>query len=152
MRLLEQFKDSPKTRALSQIGRNRIDRLIPIVIEAVSVSASPDMALKRILQLIDTIQRRTTYIALLLENPNALQHLIRLANASSWVVSFLAQHPVLLDELIDPRTLYSPPERAFCRMICSEGWKNFLRIILSIKWRKCAYSNRSIHYGSPLPI
>jgi glutamate-ammonia-ligase adenylyltransferase len=113
LRLLDQFKDSPKTRALSQIGRNRIDRLIPLVIEAVSVSSSPDMALKRILQLIDTIQRRTTYIALLLENPNALQHLIRLANASSWIVSFLAQHPVLLDELIDPRTLYSPPEKTF---------------------------------------
>ena len=113
MCLLEQFKASPKTRALSQIGRNRIDRLIPLVIEAVSASDSPDMALKRILQLIDTIQRRTTYIALLLENPNALQHLIRLANASSWIVSFLARHPVLLDELIDPRTLYSPPERAY---------------------------------------
>ncbi len=113
IQLLDQFKNSPKTRALSQIGRNRIDRLIPKAIEAVSASTSPDTALKRILELIDTIQQRTTYIALLLENPNALQHLIRLANASAWIVSFLAHHPVLLDELIDPRTLYSPPEKTF---------------------------------------
>jgi glutamate-ammonia-ligase adenylyltransferase len=83
------------------------------------------MALKRILQLIETVQRRTTYIALLLENPNALHHLIRLATASSWIVSFLAQHPVLLDELIDPRTLYSPPKRAFLQEDLCRRLKKF---------------------------
>jgi glutamate-ammonia-ligase adenylyltransferase len=36
--------------------------------------------------------------------------LIQLAGASPWIASFLAQHPVLLDELLDPRTLYIPPE------------------------------------------
>ena len=111
LRQLMQFKNSPKTRALSQTGRERIDRLIPMLITAVMSSPSPATVLKRVLSLIESIQRRTTYIALLLENPNALEHLIRLAGASPWIVSFLTRHPVLLDELIDPRTLYAPPQR-----------------------------------------
>jgi glutamate-ammonia-ligase adenylyltransferase len=36
---------------------------------------------------------------------------VKLADASPWIASFLAQHPVLLDELLDPRTLYRPPAR-----------------------------------------
>ena len=57
------------------------------------------------------VERRTSYLALLLENPTALTHLVKLSNASPWLASFLAQHPVLLDELLDPRTLYLPPEK-----------------------------------------
>ncbi|MEJ2098298.1 MAG: bifunctional [glutamate--ammonia ligase]-adenylyl-L-tyrosine phosphorylase/[glutamate--ammonia-ligase] adenylyltransferase, partial [Deltaproteobacteria bacterium] len=84
LRLLQQFKDSPKTRALSHTGRDRINRLLPMLIKAVLSSPAPNIVLKRVLSLIESIQRRTTYIALLLENPNALEHLIRLAGASSW--------------------------------------------------------------------
>jgi glutamate-ammonia-ligase adenylyltransferase len=36
---------------------------------------------------------------------------VKLTDASPWIASFLAQHPVLLDELLDPRTLYRPPAR-----------------------------------------
>jgi glutamate-ammonia-ligase adenylyltransferase len=60
--------------------------------------------------LIKSIGGRISYLALLLENPDALTHLIQLVEASPWIASFLAQHPVLLDELLDPRTLYIPPE------------------------------------------
>jgi glutamate-ammonia-ligase adenylyltransferase len=44
-----------------------------------------------------------------LENPTALAHLVKLSNASPWITTFLSRHPVLLDELLDPRTLYRPP-------------------------------------------
>jgi glutamate-ammonia-ligase adenylyltransferase len=47
-----------------------------------------------------------------LENRIAIVHLIQLAAASPWVVSFLARHPVLLDELLDPRSLFLPPEKS----------------------------------------
>ena len=111
MKMLDQFKNSPGTRALSREGRIKIDKLIPIVLKATSHSSQPDLALKRIISLIEAIQRRTNYISLLLENPGALEHLIRLANASPWIITFLSRHPVLLDELIDPRTLYAPPQK-----------------------------------------
>jgi [glutamine synthetase] adenylyltransferase / [glutamine synthetase]-adenylyl-L-tyrosine phosphorylase len=110
-KLLNQFKNSPRTRSLSREGRAKIDRLIPIILKSTSRSPQPDLVLKRLIALVETIQRRTNYVSLLLENPGALEHLIRLANASPWIITFLARHPVLLDELIDPRTLYAPPEK-----------------------------------------
>ena len=115
IKLLDQFKNSPGTRSLSREGRAKVDRLIPIILKATSRSPQPDLVLKRIIDLIETIQRRTNYVSLLLENPGALEHLIRLANASPWIITFLSRHPVLLDELIDPRTLYAPPEKDVLR-------------------------------------
>jgi glutamate-ammonia-ligase adenylyltransferase len=75
-------------------------------------SELPLVVVSRIVDLIRAIERRTNYLALLLENPIAIVHLVKLAVASPWVVSFLARHPVLLDELLDPRTLYLPPEKS----------------------------------------
>lgn len=109
--LLNEFRSHPETRSLERTGRERIDRLIPRLLKIVGVSESPEVALQRILQLIKTIERRSCYIALMLENPDCLQHLIRLVTASPWIASFISRHPVLLDELIDPRSLYVPPSR-----------------------------------------
>jgi [glutamine synthetase] adenylyltransferase / [glutamine synthetase]-adenylyl-L-tyrosine phosphorylase len=108
---LEHFRAASETRALSRIGRSRIDKLIPRMLKTVGRSEYPELALQRILDLVKAIQRRSCYIALLLENPDALTHLIQLAIASPWVISFISRHPPLLDELLDPRTLYVPPSR-----------------------------------------
>ncbi len=109
--LLDHLRNDSHTRALSIEGRKRLDRVIPLVLREIGKSGLSYAVLNRIIDLIKTIERRTCYIALLLENPTALTHLIKLANASPWVISFLSRHPVLLDELLDPRTLYVPPER-----------------------------------------
>jgi glutamate-ammonia-ligase adenylyltransferase len=112
LRLLEELRGDPETRQLSLVGRQRLDRLVPAVIVETSRVRQPLVALRRVSELIRSIERRTSYLALLLEYPAALGHLVRLADASPWVASFLARHPVLLDELLDPRTLYRPPTRA----------------------------------------
>ncbi|MGE2624308.1 bifunctional [glutamate--ammonia ligase]-adenylyl-L-tyrosine phosphorylase/[glutamate--ammonia-ligase] adenylyltransferase, partial [Escherichia coli] len=51
---------------------------------------------------------RTTYLELLSEFPGALKHLIALCAASPMVANKLARYPLLLDELLDPNTLYQP--------------------------------------------
>lgn len=109
--LLQNLDNDPATRYLSNDGRKRLGRLIPLVLKAVVLSEHPIPIFTRILELIKTIQGRTSYLALLLENPAALTHLVSLTEASPWVISFLSRHPVLLDELLDPRTLYAPPNR-----------------------------------------
>lgn len=110
--ILENLRKDPATRALSSEGRMRLDRLIPTVLREAGSSGHSYLVLNRIIDLIKAVERRTNYLALLFENPTALVHLVRLADASPWIVSFLARHPVLLDELLDPRTLYSPPEKS----------------------------------------
>jgi [glutamine synthetase] adenylyltransferase / [glutamine synthetase]-adenylyl-L-tyrosine phosphorylase len=111
LQVLNDLHDDPATRALSPTGRQRLDRLIPRVVAEAGRVRQPLTALCRLADLIRAVERRTSYLALLLEYPAALAHLVRLADASPWIASLLAQHPVLLDELLDPRTLYRPPER-----------------------------------------
>ena len=109
LRLLEYLRNDPETRALSPKGRQRLDKLMPRFLTEIGTCDNPLSTLRRIIDLIKTIERRTSYLALLLENPTALSHLVKLSDASPWIASFLARHPVLLDELLDPRTLYQPP-------------------------------------------
>jgi len=111
IRLLTYLKNDPETRALSPLGRRRLDKLVPRFLKEIGTCENPLITLHRIIDLIKTIERRTSYLALLLENPTALSHLVKLSAASPWLASFLARHPVLLDELLDPRTLYLPPEK-----------------------------------------
>ncbi len=112
MCFLDDLRDDPETRLLSSHGRNRLDKLMPIMLKVIGRSEQPLVVVSRILDLIKAIERRTNYLSLLLENRIAIVHLVKLAVASPWVVSFLARHPVLLDELLDPRTLYLPPEKS----------------------------------------
>jgi glutamate-ammonia-ligase adenylyltransferase len=108
---LERLRCDAATRQLSPKGRERLDRLMPLVLRAAGRSGDAAAVLDRILTLIAAIQRRTIYLSLLLEHPGALTHLVRLTAASPWIVTYLSRHPVLLDELLDTRTLYQPPER-----------------------------------------
>jgi glutamate-ammonia-ligase adenylyltransferase len=111
LRLLEYLRNDPETRALSPKGRRRLDKLMPRFLKEIGTCENPLTTLRRIIDLIKAIERRTSYLALLLENPTTLTHLVKLSNASPWISSFLARHPVLLDELLDPRTLYQPPQK-----------------------------------------
>jgi len=110
LRLLSYLRSAAGSSPLGDRGRRRLEKLIPRVLRAVVGQNRPEMILGRIIDLIKSIGGRISYLALLLENPDALTHLIQLVEASPWIASFLSQHPVLLDELLDPRTLYIPPE------------------------------------------
>jgi glutamate-ammonia-ligase adenylyltransferase len=99
-------------QAMSAQGRARLDRLIPLLLRAVLNMEQPDVVVGRVFDLIEHIARRTVYLSLLIENPLALSQLVRLFAASPWIARYLAQHPILLDELMDPRSLYAPPAKA----------------------------------------
>ncbi len=92
-------------------GRRRLNSLMPRIIRSAAASDQPVQAMKIMAAIIQVIARRTVYINLLDENPEAIDHLIRLCMASPWIASFITRRPVVLDELLDPRTLYSPPDR-----------------------------------------
>jgi glutamate-ammonia-ligase adenylyltransferase len=109
---LNAFRHSNACRALSANGRRRLDHLMPLLLAAASGNARPDDATIRLLDLVEAIARRTSYLALLVENPMALSQLVQLCAASPWIARYLARHPILLDELLDPRSLYVPLGRA----------------------------------------
>lgn len=110
---LSGLRDGHALRGLSASARARLDRFVPQLLRALEdLDAAPDEALQRTLRLLASIASRSAYIALLEENPPALQRLVDLCHASAWVAELVAQQPVLLDELIDPRTLEPPAGRA----------------------------------------
>jgi len=112
LRYLGLFRQSHTMRELGQKGRIRLDQLMPLLLEAIGQLNGQTQALQRVLTLLESIARRTAYIALLVENPIALSQLVRLCGMSPWIARLLARHPILLDELLDPRRLYSPLQRA----------------------------------------
>ncbi|MBS9403852.1 bifunctional [glutamate--ammonia ligase]-adenylyl-L-tyrosine phosphorylase/[glutamate--ammonia-ligase] adenylyltransferase [Halomonas sp. TRM85114] len=103
---------SRQVKAMQRIGFDRLDALMPMLLDAVAGSDAPDTSLERVLPLIESVLRRTAYLALLRENPDALGHLMGLCGASPWIAEQLARHPVLLDELLTPETLYTPADKA----------------------------------------
>ena len=105
---LKNIRCSGRYRQMPASTQSRLDALMPALIEA----AAPfgDAALERLLLLAESVGRRESYLALLLEYPQALQTLAKLCGASSWAAQYLTLHPLVLDELLDPRTLYSPPD------------------------------------------
>ena len=105
---LDAFRDTPALRYLGVRGRDRMDQLMPLVLEAVAQARSPGVTLDRVLGLLEAVARRTAYLALLVENPLALSQLVRLTAESPWIAGELTRHPLLLDELLDPRRLYQP--------------------------------------------
>lgn len=110
LRVIEGLRASAEQRRLSERGRMRLNELVPAVLRAAAETEAPGLTLARLVLIIEAVLRRSAYIALLLENPRALSQLTRLCAASQWIADMLASHPVLLDELIDPRIFQHPPE------------------------------------------
>ncbi len=107
---LMQLRDSSRYRQLPELSKQRLDKLIPQFITLSAQHDDPDATLSRLLTLLESISRRAAYLAFLAEYPQALQRLAALIAASSWASDYLTLHPALLDELLDAREMYQPPQ------------------------------------------
>jgi len=106
-----QFKNTSQLRLMTATGRQRLDILMPDLLALLQEQAHPAEVFKRLLNLLQAILRRSVYLSLLNEYPQALQQLVRLCAASPWIANLLSRYPVLLDELLDSRSLYQIPSR-----------------------------------------
>ena len=106
--LIADFRKELDKRTIGPRGRQVLDHLMPHLLSDVCTRQDASLPLSRITPLLVGIVTRTTYLELLSEFPGALKHLISLCAASPMVASQLARYPLLLDELLDPNTLYQP--------------------------------------------
>lgn len=102
------FKEELNKKPIGSRGQQTLEKLLPKIIEKVSVYDDPVALIKRIAVLLLNIMRRTAYLELLNENEGALNQLLKLCSESPRLSSQLARHPILLDELLDPKHLYNP--------------------------------------------
>jgi glutamate-ammonia-ligase adenylyltransferase len=115
---LQSLRASQRYAALPADSRRRLDALIPALMRAAAASPARDATFVRAVDLVESIATRAAYLALLAEHPEALERVTRIIGASSWAAEFVTRHPLLLDELLDDRLLYAPPDlEAFARTL-----------------------------------
>jgi glutamate-ammonia-ligase adenylyltransferase len=102
------MRESGAYRRMSASTQARLDRLAPRLLEVAARHERPGATLERLARVLESIGRRESYLALLLEFPAALERLAGLAAASPWAADYLARHPVLLDELISAQAIEAP--------------------------------------------
>jgi glutamate-ammonia-ligase adenylyltransferase len=97
---------------VSDTVQQRLDLLIPKLLSQVATIDASASILSAIFALVSAVLSRSVYLALLIEQPQALNQLIHLCAASPWIAELLRQQPILLDELIDPQSLFHQPNTA----------------------------------------
>ncbi len=109
-RLLSTWQ-STRLQALPVISRNRLIALVNAALPLLAdCGAMQLITLHRLLDFMETVARRAAYLALLTEYPHALQRVVRMMSTSDWAAKYLTRHPILLDELLDDRTLRAAPD------------------------------------------
>jgi glutamate-ammonia-ligase adenylyltransferase len=108
---LARFRDAAQRRGLSTRAAEHLDNVVPALLGAVDESGAPDLALPRVLKVLESVLGRTAYLALLSEYRDALRQLVTLSAKSPWFAERTARQPLLLDELLDPRRLFEPLRR-----------------------------------------
>jgi len=116
--ILRHFAASLAVKALSDSARARLDRVVPALLHAIADTPSPDATLSRVLGLLQAILRRTSYLALLDEQPDALQRLVQVLAHSALLGERLQHFPLLLDELLDARVAGPLPDASVFHSAC----------------------------------
>jgi glutamate-ammonia-ligase adenylyltransferase len=102
--------NAPRLQTLPEASRTRLSSLMGAALPQIAATVreagvgSQGATLGRLLDFFEAIARRSAYLSLLAEYPHTLERVIRMFNASGWAATFLTQHPILLDELLDDRS------------------------------------------------
>ena len=109
---LQNFWQSKMVANLSDEARERLDGAYPVIVHALlshqDQQQLANTALPRLIALLEAICRRSIYLVMIAENPNATVELIPMLSASPWIAKELAQYPVLLDTFLQQRYRHLP--------------------------------------------
>ncbi|MEW4983317.1 MAG: bifunctional [glutamate--ammonia ligase]-adenylyl-L-tyrosine phosphorylase/[glutamate--ammonia-ligase] adenylyltransferase [Cycloclasticus sp.] len=105
------FCQSYPVRQLQEKGRQYMSKLLPKLVDALLIDESHERTLSAFLKMLEKICNRVVYLVLLVENPAVFKQLTQLAILSPWIVTQVTRWPILLDELIDPQSLFYPPSK-----------------------------------------
>ena len=104
--LVVDFVASTPEQQMDSEARHRLATFMPRFLGSLRDTHEPAVAFARVMRIISQVIRRSAYIALLNENPPALDRLSNLCGRSAYLADTIARYPLLLDELLDPR-IYS---------------------------------------------
>ena len=106
---IQQLLEDGSIQRLDDTSTERLTRFLGFIKAELAEHESLEELAPRILKLVATIARRSAYLSLLNESPQARELLYRLLSTSPWISDQLSQMPAMLDELLDAEHLFEPP-------------------------------------------
>ncbi len=108
---LHKLPQAAAVRAMPARVRAQLDRLLPQLIAVARDSVKSGPCLLRLCRLVQAVARRSSYLALLEEQPAACRRLAALFAASGFLAERVIAQPLLLDDVLDPRIDQLPLKR-----------------------------------------
>ncbi|WP_238583818.1 bifunctional [glutamate--ammonia ligase]-adenylyl-L-tyrosine phosphorylase/[glutamate--ammonia-ligase] adenylyltransferase [Legionella brunensis] len=99
--MIHSFRHSPRCRRLSQGARMRLDRFMVLLLSELINVTDTDAVLSQVLQLLENIVGRSSYLALITENPQVLKELLHWFAYSPFITTLIVNQPFLLEVLLD---------------------------------------------------
>ena len=96
---LASWPANPRVQALRDDARGRLMRLLQRTAQWLEEGRVSEEAVLRMVDWIEPLLRRESYLALMLERPSVHERLLRLLGAARWPARYLLQHPGVIDEL-----------------------------------------------------
>ena len=106
--IVARYRSTITLKMPDALGHERLARLMPDLMRAIAVQSNATTTLERTMAVVESVAKRSVYLALLAERSIALSQFVQLCAASPWIARLLGRHPILFDELLDPRSLYEP--------------------------------------------
>jgi glutamate-ammonia-ligase adenylyltransferase len=109
--ILEAYRHAAPYRRLDEAGHRRLYVIVARLLKSAAQQAAPAIVVQRVLRVLEAIGARASYLALLREQPSALDRLIEVCAISGFLARQIADFPLLLDELIDAKAFDELPSR-----------------------------------------
>jgi glutamate-ammonia-ligase adenylyltransferase len=100
-----QWCEQPRVIALREDTRQRLVRLVLRTGAWVNEGRVSEEAALRLVDWLEALLRRESYLALLQERPSVHERLLRLLGAAKWPARYLQKHPGVIDELASRQLL-----------------------------------------------
>jgi glutamate-ammonia-ligase adenylyltransferase len=102
---LGSWQAHPRVLALREESRGRLLRLVQRTASWMEAGRVTEEGALRLLDWIEPLLRRESYLALLMERPAVHERLLRLLGAARWPARYLLKHPGVIDELANGQML-----------------------------------------------
>ena len=102
---LQAWQDHPRVNALRDEARARLLRLLQRTALWLAEGRVNEDGAVRLVDWMEALLRRESYLAMLLERPSVHERLLRLLGAARWPARYLLQHPGVIDELASDAVL-----------------------------------------------
>ena len=100
-----EWSEQPRAQGLRDAARQRLWQLMQRTAQWLNEGRTTEDSVLRLLDWIEPLLRRDSYLALLLERPAVHERLLRVLGAARWPARYVMQHPGVIDELASPALL-----------------------------------------------